>query len=55
MRRKTDLIPLKTCPDDLYKLVQDALDAVAEDKRCMKRLIDYMSTQLKNVIELGGN
>ena len=40
--------------DDLWKLVQDAWDAMVEKKHSVKRLVDSMSTRLQNVIELGG-
>ena len=46
-------IPPPRRPDDLWKLVQDAWDAVAEKKCSLKRLVDYMPTRLQNVIELG--
>ena len=41
-------------PNDLWKLIQDAWDAMAEKKHSLKRLVDSMPTRLQNVIELGG-
>ena len=46
--------PLRRPDDDLWKLVQDAWDAMAEKKRSVKRLVDCMPTRLQNVIQLGG-
>ena len=43
--------PPPTCPNDLWKLVQDAM---AEKKRPLKRLVDSVPSRLENVIELGG-
>ena len=40
--------------DDLWKLIQDAWDAMTEKKCSVKKLVDSMSTRLQNVTELGG-
>ena len=36
--------PPPRCPIDLWKLVQDAWNAMAEKKRSLKRLVDSMPT-----------
>ena len=54
MRKSWSNPPPRRPDDDLWKLVQDARDAMAEKKRYVKRLVDFMPTQLQNVIELGG-
>ena len=46
--------PPPRCPNDLWNLVQDAWNAMAEKKRSLERLIDSMPTRLQNVIELRG-
>ena len=45
--------PSPGSPDDLWKFLQDAMDAMAEKKRSLKRILDSMTTRLQNVIELG--
>ena len=41
-------------PDNLWKLIQVAWDAVAEKKLSLKTLVDCMPTRLQNLFELGG-
>ena len=41
-------------PNNLWKLVQDAWDAMTEKKRPLKRLDDSMRTRLQYMIELEG-
>ncbi|KAJ4426367.1 hypothetical protein ANN_27181 [Periplaneta americana] len=52
MRKNCPNPPLRR-PDDLWKLVQHAWDAVAENSCYLKRIVDSMPTQLQNVIEMG--
>ena len=54
MRKSWSNPPARRPDDDLWKLVQDTRDAMAEKKLSVKRLVDSMSTLLQNVIELGG-
>ena len=53
MRKNWPNPPPRHPDDDLWKLVQDAWDAMTEKKRSVKRLVNSMSTRLKTVIELG--
>ena len=50
--RKNGPKPPSRRPDDLWKLVQDAWDAVNEKKRSLKRLVDSMPSRLQNATEL---
>ena len=54
MRKNWPNPPPRRHDDDLWKLVQDAWDAMAGKKRSVKRLVDSMPTRLQNVIELLG-